>query len=201
MTAHIFINIAFEDALTEALIEALLRGSGRPFAICNRYSRGGFGYIRSKINGFNMAARNIPFFIVTDLDQGSCAPRLKKEWLASAAHNNLIFRIAVREIEAWLLADREAVAGFFSIPLSKLPVDPDSITQPKQFLINLARHSRKNSLKRDIMPPKRSGRAQGPNYNSCLCRFIEQRWNLDNAATNSVSLRKALAHIRRFNPS
>lgn len=201
MTQSILLNIAFEDTLTEATIDSLLRQCGRPFTITNRYGREGFGYLKSKINGFNAAARIVPFLVVADLDQVECPPRLKGRWLTAPEHPNLVFRIAVHQVEAWLLADRKALARFLGIPVSKVPSDADSIRNPKQFLINLARRSRKRDILQDVVPPSGSVRVQGPNYNGRLSEFVEHLWNPDEASSHSESLRRTMLHLRRFQPT
>jgi len=53
--------------------------SKNKFIINNIYGNSGFGYIKSKISGFNNAAKNFPFLIITDLDEYECPPVLIKE--------------------------------------------------------------------------------------------------------------------------
>ncbi len=55
----------------------------------------------------------------------------------------MCFRVAVREVEAWLLADREQIARFLSIARSRVPQSPETLDNPKQRLVELARHSRR----------------------------------------------------------
>ena len=64
---------------------------------------------------FNHGAKGTPFILLTDLDKNECAPMLIQEWLTDPLHPNLIFRVAVHEVEAWILADREAFAPFLGI--------------------------------------------------------------------------------------
>ena len=44
-------------------------------------------------------------------------------------------RIAVRELESWLLADRVGFADFFDAPIALLPEEPDKETDPTQTLV------------------------------------------------------------------
>lgn len=94
------IQIAVEDELSEAVTRKLLESLNRDFLIGDVYSRGGFGYLKKNISAFNNAAKGVPYLVVTDLDRAICPLDLIEEWLPSNRHENLIFRIAVREIES-----------------------------------------------------------------------------------------------------
>lgn len=105
------INLAVEYPVSEALILAILDQSGRPFFVTVKYNRGGFGYIRKHIGSFNKAAEvGNTYLILTDLDQAPCSPELIAGWINRPRHANLLFRVAVKEAESWVIADREAFA-------------------------------------------------------------------------------------------
>ncbi|HEX9971235.1 MAG TPA: hypothetical protein VGD14_04115 [bacterium] len=104
MSDDVIINLAFEDPLHEAVLRKIF--SQFNFAVGKCFSHGGYGYLKTKIQGFNNAARVTPFLVLTDLDQVECAPILIKEWLPVPKHPNLLFRVAVREVESWVLAHR-----------------------------------------------------------------------------------------------
>jgi hypothetical protein len=112
MTTPIPVNLAFEDALIESL---LLRILPVQFATRTIYNRGGYGYLKRTVNGFNNAAQGIPFLVGTDLDTYECPPALIDDWLPRPKHDNLLIRVAVREAEAWVLADRDGFAQFLGI--------------------------------------------------------------------------------------
>jgi len=46
------------------------------YAVGTAYRRGGFGYLRKSIQGWNAAAKGKPFVVLTDLDAGRCPPEL-----------------------------------------------------------------------------------------------------------------------------
>ncbi len=166
MSVPIPVNLVVEDSLSEAVVSKLLSDSGLAFRIGTRYiGRQGNGYIKNGILGFNRAARATPFFILTDLDDKSCAPSLIVDWLGEPASKNLIFRVAVREVEAWLLAHRAGFASFLGINRELVPTDVESLLDPKRTLINLARKSKRSDLRKSIVPPEGSHRRQGPDYN------------------------------------
>lgn len=72
MIAPIPINLAFEDALTESLALKILQSIPTEYATQTVYNRGGYGYLKRIIDGFNNAARGTPFLVGTDLDTYEC---------------------------------------------------------------------------------------------------------------------------------
>ena len=147
MTDTIPIILAVEDLLGEVIAQVLLEDSGRKFAVGNCLGHKGFGYLKKNIGAFNKSARGIPILVLTDLDRGKCAPLLIADWLPNPKHNNLIFRVAVREIESWLLADRDSIAKFLGVSVSALPLNPDEILDPKALVINLAENSCRDRIR------------------------------------------------------
>ncbi len=201
MNKPIPVNLAVEDSLSDAVCRKLLHGSGRAFAIGATFSRGGYGYLRKTIEGFNRAARGTPFLVLTDLDRGECAPSLQREWLIGEMHPNLIFRVAVREVESWLLAHREAFADYIGIPRKLIPQAVDDVRNPKEFLLSLAAKSRRRELRKDLLPREDSTSKQGPNYNGRLIEFVQHNWDPLEAGKFSSSLHRALARITSFEPT
>jgi len=201
VTTSIPINLAVEDDLSEAVVRKLLASAVSEFAIGDCYSKGGFGYLRRSIRGFNAAALGTPFIVLTDLDNAECAPGLMKEWLPLARNPNLLFRVAVREVEAWLIAHRDGIAAFLGVQNRLIPTDPESLKDPKQTIIHLARKSRSRDIRDDIVPPAGSTREQGPNYNGRLIAFVNNVWEPSVAANSVGSLRRALEAVNRFKPT
>ncbi|MFZ5807235.1 MAG: hypothetical protein ACOY3I_08530 [Verrucomicrobiota bacterium] len=154
--------------------------------------------MKKKIEGFNQAAKGTPFLVLTDLDQNQCAPSLMQDWLSSPRHPNLIFRVAIREVEAWVMAHRSAFAHFLGLPCSRIPNAPDTIPDAKRCLIELAKTSKKTSIRKDIVPQLSS--KTGPNYNGQLSAFIYQSWSSKEARKNSPSLDKAILALEKFKP-
>ena len=108
------INLVVEDELSEAVCYKILSESHKPFYIGTTYGKHGYGYIKEKIYGFNQASKGTPYFILVDLED-ECAPLQIENWLVVPKNNNLIFRIAVKEIESWLLADRKGFSSFLNL--------------------------------------------------------------------------------------
>ena len=194
------INLAFEDSLSESVLKVLLLGSGRCYEVATLYTGGGFGYLRQRVRGFNNAAKGIPFLLLADLDTAECAPVLVRQWLPAPPHPNLLFRIAVREVESWLVADRENLARFLGIRVELVPFGPDSIPDPKSVLIRLASKSPNRRLRDDIVPRPGSTSKQGPNYNGRLIGFVEHIWDPGVATATSASLRRTVEALASFVP-
>jgi len=198
MVDPIPVHLAVEDELSETVLRAILDQSGRVYSVGTCFRRRGSGYLRKRIGGFNSAAKHTPFVLLTDLDDAECAPKLVEEWLTRGKHHNLIFRVAIREVEAWVLAHRSAFASFLGISQEKVPETPDELANPKMELIGLAGRSRRTALRKAIVP--RPGSKKGPDYNATLSAFIESDWNMNEAAKRSPSLRRACEAIASFEP-
>jgi hypothetical protein len=195
------ISLVVEDLLTKAVAMTILQGSGKVFSVNTVYESGGFGYIKSKIIGFNSAAKGCPYLVITDLDTGDCAPELITDWFGRVtAQHNLIFRVAVREVESWILADRERFSEFLGIRTNLIPDNTDTIADPKATLIQLTTRSRKRSLRDRIVPEPTVGAKQGPDYNGALIEFVQSRWRINIAVNHSPSLNRTYARIRDFTP-
>jgi hypothetical protein len=129
MDESLIIPAAVEGIVDEAVVQKLIiEGGGYPGTV---YGKNGKEFLRQKIHGFNNAAKNWPWFVLVDLDNDAeCAPLLCAAW-APALARFLCFRIAVREVEAWLMADADALASFLGIGRNRIPTDPEQLDSPK----------------------------------------------------------------------
>jgi hypothetical protein len=108
------------------------------------------------------------------------------------------FRVVVREIEAWLLADRERFSSFFSVPASAVPDQPDELPDPKSTLLAAVTRSRRKAIRMDMLPRPGSGRQVGAAYTSRSIEFAsdhDQGWRPDVAAQGSTSLSSCLTRL------
>jgi hypothetical protein len=88
-----------------------------------------------------------------------------------------------------------------SIPMTRIPPDPEVVDHPKEFLVNLARRSQTRAIREDMVPTQRGGRQVGPAYTSQLITFVEDAengWRPGIAAKSSDSLRRCLACLQRL---
>ncbi len=188
------VSAAVEGPVDEAVVRRLIDcAGGRAGAI---YGGRGKGYLHQKIDGYNHAARHAPWVILVDADT-DCAPSLREAWLPKPAPY-LCFRIAVREIEAWLMADAETLSRYLSVTPSRITEDPESVERPKDAMIHLARHSRKREIRKDMVPREGSGRRVGPAYASRLIEYAATAWRPEVAARRSESLQRAICCLRRL---
>ena len=163
----------------------------------------GYGNIKKMCPAFlDMAKAGLYSFVLTDLDRWECPATLIRNWFFSGKTGSfplpkeIVFRVAVREVEAWLMADKEAFANFLGIPPANFADAPDSLPDPKQFLLNAVR---RKATKKTILAMLPKGNASiGPEYNDNLCEFINTCWSIDRACARSQSLRRAVAALERI---
>lgn len=196
--SQVFVNAVVEEDLDETVARRLIRHVGAEVGYV--YGRRGKGYIRENIGRFNNAARNVRslWFVLVDLDDDyACAPLLCQEWLGDPAPN-LCLRVAVREPESWLLADRNAAARFLGVPESVIPYSAESEADPKRLVVELARRSRRRDIREDLVPGPGSGLAMGPAYHARLIEFARRDWRPEVAAQTADSLRRCLSALQRL---
>jgi hypothetical protein len=196
-TAGVVISGAVEGPTDEAVLRSLLVHVGaKPGQI---YGGQGKQFLKQKIHGYNNAAKHSPWIVLVDLDRDAeCAPSLLRAWISEPAPA-MCLRVAVREVEAWLLADPDHLSNFLGIPASRVTSDPDELLDPKQTLVELARSSRRRNIREDMVPRPGSGRKVGPAYTSRLIEFVTPTgalWRPDVAAHRSDSLRRCLRCLR-----
>lgn len=194
------IAVVVEDELSGAVMRRLIAETGRNFVIDRMINVRGYGQIKSGIGKFRTSSYALPHVMLTDLDRYPCPPALLDNWGATDLPPQLLFRIAVREVEAWLLADREGIAEFLHVAVSKVPRTPEAENDPKRTLLNLARRSRKKRLAQELVPALGSAAPIGPLYNARLSEFVNDRWNVDQAKLLADSLSRTLNRLSVFLP-
>lgn len=195
-----FVALVGEDELCMAVLKKLINQFNPTLCIHYEFVTRGYGNIKNNISRYVQASNNISHIILTDLDQYPCPLSLIHDWnIPNTKRENFIFRIAVKEVEAWLLADRVGFANFLKVNPQVIPPYPEEIVDPKQHLLKIASRSRVSGLARDLLPTKNSTAIIGPLYNERLTKFISDTWNAATAAENSNSLLRAIKHIQEIN--
>lgn len=189
------VTIAFEGSTDAPALRKLLASEG--FEVYNAYPMRGKSNLDRSLRGFNNAAQFSPWLVVRDLDRGTCPARLARD-LLPAPSRWMRFRIAVREMEAWLLADGEAVAAYLGVKRRDVPSDPDLLDDPKQTLVNIARRSRRTHIRHDMVPVPGLSADIGPAYSSRITEFVDGHWRPEIAAANSPSLRRCIERVREL---
>ena len=198
MTLAQFIVVVVEDELSGVVMRRLIADSRRNFVIDRLINMRGNSQIKAGIKKFKAASHALPHVILTDLDSYSCPPALLQNWKAVHLPPQFLFRIAVREVESWLLADREGIAEFLHVAVTKVPRNPEAELNPKRSLINLARRSRKKRLAEEMAPALGSSASIGPLYNSRLSDFVNSAWNINRAKVLADSLSRTIDRLAVF---
>ena len=131
--------------------------------------------------------------VLTDLDRANCLVEFRNQWLAGPPPANLLFRIAVREVESWVLADHVAMRALVGAK-GVLPQTPDELADPKQSLLRLAKSAPKH-IRRDLLKTIDGNLAQGLGYNARLTAWVSSEWNPQRAAERSPSLARTRARL------
>lgn len=154
-----------------------------------------------RLDGLNRLARIGQVVLALrdfDVDDGEPCPGALVGRLVPAPEPLLCLRIAMRSVEAWLLADRECFAQAIGVSVISVTSDPEALLRPKDHIVALARKSRSRSVKRDLIPEEDAGITEGPLFGVWLSNFAAQAWDPKRAAATgrSSSLSKALIRLQ-----
>ena len=180
----------FSDAVATKILETF------DVKIVGRIGFQGKSDLERKTPELNRAANGITVFMLTDLDSPrDCPPGLIRSWIRGTLNPRFFFRVAVMEIESWVMADRTGFAAFLSVPWHRIPSPTDNILNPKEFLLSLARRSKKKTVREALVPAQGTTRSVGNEYNTFLSEFVREHWDLERAAAVSPSLKRTLDRL------
>jgi len=191
----IVVNVLVEGILDEAVAIRIIEASGYlPGAV---YGKKGFGYIKKKIKGFNQASQGSYYLALVDFMDTHifCPPEVVSSWLPHRSPN-MLFRVVVRELESWLLADRNNLARFLNVNLAKVPDNPEHIPDPKRVIVDLARVSKSSRVRAALVPERGSTAQIGKLYTSEMVNFVKKQWNIEAASKNATSLDRCLTRLK-----
>lgn len=184
---------AVEGLVDEAVLRRLVGFVGARLGAA--HVKNGKPNLLKNLKGYNRAAIHVPWVVLIDLDQdASCAASAVLDWLREPAPF-MCFRVAVRSVEAWLLADQERIASFLGIHQARIPRDPDAEDNPKRLLVDIASHSRHRRIREGMVPRPASGRMVGPLYVSLMIEFINEHWSPEDAVNYSDSLKRCCVRL------
>lgn len=189
------INLLVEGIIDEIVGRKIIEFCGfQPGVV---YGQQGWHYIRKKLLGFSESAKyGNPLLVLVDfMDTELPCPPAITGWIPQP-HAQLILRAVVNEIESWLLADREAIAAYLRISVKHVPEFPEQIPDPKQTLVNLARHKSRRRLNRNLIPPQGTSGVVGPGYTTTMSEFVRNHWDVERAAANAPSLKRCVKRLR-----
>lgn len=192
------LTVVVEGMLDEAVVRRLAADTG--LGVERVLGHKGKDYIRTHLLGLSRAARGSPILVLCDLDdEFPCAAALKAKWLAgSSPPETFALRICVREVESWLLADREALADVLRVSKRVLPDSPDDVAKPKARLLEVAARSSDRSVRIDFRSVSGMPSRPGPGYQSRLGDFVARRWSPARARARSKSLDSCLKALDRL---
>jgi hypothetical protein len=189
------IAVATEDELSEAIALRLISELKLPHDVTHALRRNGFGYLQSKMDSWCQMAEHQIMLVLTDLDQANCLVEFRDQWLAARPlPTSLIFRIAVREVESWVLADHQAMRELVG-KKGVLPTQPDTLPDPKQALLGLGKTAPKR-VRDDLIRTIDGQLRQGVGYNARLTHWINTAWSPERAAERSPSLARARIRLQ-----
>lgn len=190
-----YTNLVVEGDLDLFVLEKILTELG--INITNVYGKSGRSYIEGKIRAYNEAAKFDNWIVLIDLDNDDCAPELITKLLPKAS-SKMCFRIAVREIESWVLGDSDSFKKFFSVNAARIPALPENEVDSKRALLKCIKSSRSSSIKKDMLPSDGSLANVGKLYNSKMAEFIRNHWRPKEAAKHCNSLKRAISAFKQL---
>ena len=193
------VTVAVEDELSASVAERLI-GDYVPRAEITRVMvLGGINNIKGRMQGLvQIAWLQDMVLVLADMDSPrGCPPDLVSELYGELTiAPNMLIRIAMLEIESWILSDREGIARWLEIALNAVPRNPEGLNDPKRSLVQLAARSRNRRLRETIAPRRVLGTNRtGPGYNEAVGEFVTQLWNPADARRNASSLDRAIVRI------
>jgi hypothetical protein len=158
----------------------------------------GKGELDKALPGYNAAARGLPWFVLRDLDHDAPCPGALAATLLPAPKPLMCLRVAVRAVEAWLMADPETLATFLHISSAQIPIDPEGEEDPKGTMVHLAGRSNKPAIRKAMLPQRGTSRRAGPGYEGRILEYGEKHWRADVARGKSPSLDRAVKALERL---
>lgn len=194
-----------EDDLSRAVLQRLVLdicGVADPIVLGPK--NGGISHIVKCLPKYFKLAESEFVILLIDLDSGECEPSCRRKFFEAGGVEEptpdfMVFGIAKREVESWLLADVQNLASFLNISSAK--IDPNSETNtadPKEYLVNLAKRSRNREKRQAIVPLQNSKNTVGLGYNSALIKFVVEHWDHEAASANSISLTRMRSRIEEL---
>lgn len=191
------VALATEDPLSEAIGLRLLAELPIPVKPNFLMRKDGSGNLRSRMDSWRQMSRRQIVLILTDLDRLACPLALRADWLGKTPPPaNLLLRIAVKEIESWVLADHEAMRRLIGSK-GTLPPLPDDLPDPKQHFLKLAKFAPRQ-IRQDLVKESGAVASQGMGYNVCLTDWVQSVWSPERASERSPSLARTRKRLREL---
>jgi hypothetical protein len=189
--------LAAEDGLSESVLRRLLRELRvEPADQTWIPPRNGNTGLRKRLQELTRTARSGAIVVVqTDLDMEVCPGAMRHQWLSEPSPPNLIFSIAVREVDAWLLGDVQRLSETLKSTF-RLTEPPESLRDPKSVIVASAARSRSREVREDFQPRRGALARVGPGYNTRLSAFVNNQWRPHVALQSCPSLRRLWMRLK-----
>jgi hypothetical protein len=184
-------TLVVEDILQDAAVRRVLASEGIPVSIYRTIGLQGSGFIDTNAARLARASAHGRYIVVRDLDRHECPPALLRQLFGGSPPESLLFVVPVKEVESWIMADAVSFRSFFSI--HRVTASPELLDNPKEYLVSLARKSRKRAVRDGVIP--RGTARVGYLYNSILLDFINNHWRVDHARRSSPSLQRLVDRL------
>lgn len=194
-----FITLGVDDPLSEAVAVKIVEQYAEGARIARILGLMGNADLRKRLPSLNaISSYKGPALVLTDLDSPQrCPAELVESWTQGIRRApTLVLRVAVLEVEAWIIADRVNFARWLGISENVVPRAPEEVDDPKRTLVQLARRSRNRTLRDGLVRDLGNGLLRpGPDYNPELRDFVNQRWNPEAARLAAPSLSRAIRRV------
>lgn len=153
--------------------------------------RRGKDALDARIPGLIIAAEHgRRVLVLRDLDAEPCAGPVVRR-LAPCPPPTFCLRLAVRAVEAWLLADHDGMARGLKVARAVLPDDPETLSDPKGAFRRIVQASRDTSIR---IQSAATPQALGALTSTLAAEF----WDPVRAQERSPSLARALMRLRAW---
>jgi hypothetical protein len=189
------LHLVVEGDVDEAVGRRIARTAGWREVVI--HGKKGKDWITQNLPRYAQAARYGAWGVLRDLDDDAeCAPAL----IASldSGGGSLCLRVAVRTVDAWLLADREGIGALLRVPASAVPRNVERLQDPKREIVSLARRSSSMAIRRAFVPRPGASTKVGPAYVSYLTEFAQTKWSVESASETCASLDGCLRGLERL---
>jgi hypothetical protein len=191
------VKLAGEGLVDIAILQRLATDVGLVPGDC--YGLKGKSHLDQRTGNYNSASNHEPWLILRDLDHDCECPGALVIAKIGVQGRWLQYRVAVREVEVWLMADGATFCDKYHISTALLPRNLEALESPKSSILQLLAASRSRDI-RESMVRARPGQPLriGPEYNALLCEFALKHWNPTSGQRHSRSLERALVRLKEF---
>jgi hypothetical protein len=144
-----------------------------------------------------------PVLVLRDLDHdapcaGEWVADLSRTRLGRPQHKALLLRVAVRSVEAWLMADAKGLAQAGGLRLGLVPRDPEAETNPKATLVSLLCRHGDRHVREALRIRSKDERPTDQVLGAWIAEFVADRWDVEAASRSAraPSLSRCLARLR-----